>query len=275
MKRAIALALASTLLVAGAGGAAAQDAGYLQPYNSAASKDYVHAYNSTGNDRYVEASESGLDQSADPYDDRDPRHAARSGQEQWSEDYEDSEPEYAEDSRNAARERGSQRNRVAYDADDQAPPQERYYDERYASGGGYYYDGRCDGHRHSTAAPIIGGIIGGLIGNQFGSGDGRVAMTYAGAALGTAIAIDADNCHGGYGDRRAYVYPAYGRYRYPYPYAYPYAYPYGYGYYGYPRPYGYRHGYGYRGYPRYDYRRYDGYHRGHNGGRAYRGRGRY
>jgi hypothetical protein len=194
MKRAIALALASTLLVAGAGGAAAQDAGYLQPYNSAASKDYVHAYNSTGNDRYVEASESGLDQSADPYDDRDPRHAARSGQEQWSEDYEDSEP---------------------------------------------------------------------------------VAMTYAGAALGTAIAIDADKCHGGYGDRRAYVYPAYGRYRYPYPYAYPYAYPYGYGYYGYPRPYGYRHGYGYRGYPRYDYRRYDGYHRGHNGGRAYRGRGRY
>ena len=42
----------------------------------------------------------------------------------------------------------------------------------------------------SRTPQIFGAILGGLIGNQFGSGSGRDAMTFAGAALGSAIAKD-------------------------------------------------------------------------------------
>jgi len=49
-------------------------------------------------------------------------------------------------------------------------------------------------HRHrgyrSGAPQIIGSIIGGVIGNQFGGGHGRDVMTFAGAALGGAVARD-------------------------------------------------------------------------------------
>lgn len=49
-------------------------------------------------------------------------------------------------------------------------------------------------HRHrryrSSAPQIVGSIIGGLIGNQFGGGHGRDVMTFAGAALGGAVARD-------------------------------------------------------------------------------------
>ena len=49
-------------------------------------------------------------------------------------------------------------------------------------------------HRHrgyrSGAPQILGSIIGGVIGNQFGGGHGKDAMTFAGAALGGAVARD-------------------------------------------------------------------------------------
>lgn len=46
--------------------------------------------------------------------------------------------------------------------------------------------------RHRSAGPVIlGSIIGGVIGNQFGGGNGKVALTAAGAALGGSIAADA------------------------------------------------------------------------------------
>lgn len=49
---------------------------------------------------------------------------------------------------------------------------------------------RRERRRGSAAAAIWGGIVGGLIGNQFGSGNGRDAMTAAGAALGAASAYE-------------------------------------------------------------------------------------
>ncbi len=49
-------------------------------------------------------------------------------------------------------------------------------------------------HRHpgyrSGVPQIFGSIIGGVIGNQFGGGHGQDAMTFAGAALGAAVARD-------------------------------------------------------------------------------------
>ncbi len=49
-------------------------------------------------------------------------------------------------------------------------------------------------HRHrgyrSATPQIIGSIIGGVIGNQFGGGHGQDAMTFAGVALGAAVARD-------------------------------------------------------------------------------------
>ena len=54
-------------------------------------------------------------------------------------------------------------------------------------------------HRHrgyrSGAPQIIGSIIGGVIGNQFGGGHGKDAMTFAGAALGAAVARDVQEQH--------------------------------------------------------------------------------
>ena len=45
--------------------------------------------------------------------------------------------------------------------------------------------------RYRSRTPVVlGAILGGLIGNQFGSGSGRDAMTFAGVALGSAIAKD-------------------------------------------------------------------------------------
>jgi uncharacterized protein YcfJ len=49
------------------------------------------------------------------------------------------------------------------------------------------------GRQRSESASVVGAIIGGVIGNQFGSGRGRTAATVAGAALGSAVARDAQN----------------------------------------------------------------------------------
>ncbi len=56
---------------------------------------------------------------------------------------------------------------------------------------GYYHR-----PRHARSGPIFGAIVGGLVGNQIGSGGGRTAATVAGAALGHALAVDAQ--HGGH-----------------------------------------------------------------------------
>lgn len=53
-------------------------------------------------------------------------------------------------------------------------------------------------HRHGrhrtggdeAAAGLVGGLIGGLIGNQFGGGNGRTALTVAGALIGASVASD-------------------------------------------------------------------------------------
>jgi|SRR5690606_32523600 len=55
--------------------------------------------------------------------------------------------------------------------------------------------GRHDDHRvhHGSgdgAAGLVGGLIGGLIGHQFGGGNGRTALTIAGAAIGASVARD-------------------------------------------------------------------------------------
>ena len=44
--------------------------------------------------------------------------------------------------------------------------------------------------RGGVGAQIIGGLIGGVIGNQFGGGNGRKALTVAGALVGSSIARD-------------------------------------------------------------------------------------
>lgn len=43
---------------------------------------------------------------------------------------------------------------------------------------------------------LVGGIVGGLIGNQFGGGNGRKALTIAGALAGSSIARDAARHNG-------------------------------------------------------------------------------
>lgn len=50
-----------------------------------------------------------------------------------------------------------------------------------------FYQTQGDG---SAANEIMGGILGGLVGNQFGGGDGKDAMTVAGALLGASLAHD-------------------------------------------------------------------------------------
>ena len=47
------------------------------------------------------------------------------------------------------------------------------------------------GRRDSATGTIAGAIIGGVIGNRFGDGNGRRALTVAGAALGASIGHDA------------------------------------------------------------------------------------
>jgi len=60
---------------------------------------------------------------------------------------------------------------------------------------GRYRSRHSDRHgRHhgdgGAAAGLLGGLVGGLIGNQFGDGNGRKALTVAGAVLGASIAGD-------------------------------------------------------------------------------------
>ncbi|TEU21810.1 MAG: glycine zipper 2TM domain-containing protein [Gammaproteobacteria bacterium] len=50
-----------------------------------------------------------------------------------------------------------------------------------------FYQGDSDG---SATNEIMGGLLGGLVGNQFGGGDGKDAMTIAGALLGASLAHD-------------------------------------------------------------------------------------
>ena len=50
-----------------------------------------------------------------------------------------------------------------------------------------FYQADGDG---SVANEVMGGILGGLVGNQFGGGDGKDAMTVAGALLGASLAHD-------------------------------------------------------------------------------------
>lgn len=50
-----------------------------------------------------------------------------------------------------------------------------------------FYQSNDDG---SATNEIIGGIFGGIIGNQFGKGDGKDALTLAGAVLGASLARD-------------------------------------------------------------------------------------
>lgn len=56
-----------------------------------------------------------------------------------------------------------------------------------------YHDGYDRRHQQQSyiVPSIFGGLIGGLIGNQFGGGNGRKALTIAGALAGSSIARDA------------------------------------------------------------------------------------
>jgi uncharacterized protein YcfJ len=82
----------------------------------------------------------------------------------------------------------------------------RYRDDRYAH---YRYE-----RRHGAgAAGLVGGLIGGIIGHQFGGGNGKTAMTVAGAALGASIARDRARRERDYG--AAYYTP-----HHPEPYTY-------------------------------------------------------
>lgn len=45
-------------------------------------------------------------------------------------------------------------------------------------------------HTGHGAAGLVGGLIGGVIGHQFGGGNGKTALTIAGAVLGASIARD-------------------------------------------------------------------------------------
>ncbi|MDZ7668174.1 MAG: glycine zipper 2TM domain-containing protein [Gammaproteobacteria bacterium] len=55
----------------------------------------------------------------------------------------------------------------------------------------------------SAAAGLLGGLVGGLIGHQFGDGNGRKALTVAGALLGASIA--SDRARGRHHDARGYA----------------------------------------------------------------------
>lgn len=53
-----------------------------------------------------------------------------------------------------------------------------------------YSDNYRERLRGGAGAALLGGLIGGLIGHQFGDGNGRTALTVAGAALGASVARD-------------------------------------------------------------------------------------
>jgi len=79
------------------------------------------------------------------------------------------------------------------------------YSSRYPSQRDYYYDrGRGD----NIGGQILGGLIGGAIGNQFGGGNGRKALTIAGALVGSSIARDARRGRD-YRGRQQLIEPAY------------------------------------------------------------------
>lgn len=50
------------------------------------------------------------------------------------------------------------------------------------------YERERRGERGSVGAQVLGGLIGGAIGNQFGGGNGKKALTIAGALIGSSIA---------------------------------------------------------------------------------------
>ncbi len=65
------------------------------------------------------------------------------------------------------------------------------YTKRYS---GYDGDPSYRGGRgNNIGGQILGGIIGGAVGNQFGRGNGRKALTIAGALVGSSLARDAGN----------------------------------------------------------------------------------
>jgi uncharacterized protein YcfJ len=85
----------------------------------------------------------------------------------------------------------------------------RYHHDRY---------GRDERHHPgSAAAGLVGGLIGGIIGHQFGRGNGKTALTFAGAALGASIAQDHNRRRA---EEYAYRYDAHDRYRPVEPYSY-------------------------------------------------------
>ncbi|MDA1074895.1 MAG: hypothetical protein O3A63_09085 [Proteobacteria bacterium] len=67
------------------------------------------------------------------------------------------------------------------------PDQPAYaYDQRHRHQ--HDYDEYAYDEPASGFASLLGGLIGGLIGNQFGGGNGKTALTVAGAITGAAIA---------------------------------------------------------------------------------------
>ncbi|HEX7036291.1 MAG TPA: glycine zipper 2TM domain-containing protein [Pseudomonadales bacterium] len=55
---------------------------------------------------------------------------------------------------------------------------------------GHHDDYRVRHLSGDGAAGLVGGLIGGLIGHQFGGGNGKTALTIAGAAIGASVARD-------------------------------------------------------------------------------------
>ena len=65
------------------------------------------------------------------------------------------------------------------------------YPSAYGPGRRYpWRGGHSERHDRSGGAVLLGGLIGGFIGSRFGDGNGRTALTVAGAALGASIARD-------------------------------------------------------------------------------------
>lgn len=79
--------------------------------------------------------------------------------------------------------------RRCYDNDDGYAYSRSYY----GYDGGYGYGGRYYGNSGVTGAKVLGALVGGALGHSVGKGDGRVATTAAGAALGYAVAANIDN----------------------------------------------------------------------------------
>jgi len=69
------------------------------------------------------------------------------------------------------------------------------YGDRY---GADRYPRERDSRGNNIGGQILGGLIGGAIGNQFGKGNGRKALTIAGAVVGSSIARDRRHPQRGY-----------------------------------------------------------------------------